>query len=135
MLNNSGTIGAIGSGTAVGLSDYGVLNNLAGGVVSGGAYAVAGAGPGGIYNGKVFNAGTINGDVNFVAGAGSGYTSGNTFVAVAGGILNGNLTLGNGDTLVTDLVASGSGQFAGVNGTVTTPAACCATACPPTQAP
>lgn len=119
VLSNSGTISATGSGTAVGLSNYGVLNNLAGGIVSGGAYAVAGSGPGGIYNGTVFNAGTINGDVDFVAGTSGGYTSRNTFVALAGGVLNGNLTLGNGDTLVTDLVASGPGPFAGINGTVT----------------
>ena len=73
------------------------------------------------YNARVFNAGTINGDVTFVSPRDDGYYSNtNIYVALTGGVLNGNLTLGKGDTLVTDLVNTGSGQFAGINGTVTT---------------
>lgn len=122
VLNNSGTISASGSGTAVGLSSYGVLNNLAGGVISGGAYAITGEDPYGstsVYNGMILNAGTINGDVTFVSPRSSG-TNSNIYVALPGGILNGNLTLGTGDTLVMDLINAGSGSFAGINGTVFT---------------
>lgn len=123
-LNNSGTIRGTGTGTGIGLSNYAVVNNLAGGVISGGGtYAIIGRDPYGstnLYNGSVFNAGTINGDVSFVAASNSSYSSSNMFVALTGGVLNGNLTLGRGDTLVADLVNTGPGQFAGINGTVTT---------------
>lgn len=124
VLNNSGTISTSDTGTAVGLGNYGVLNNLAGGVIEGGAWAITGKDPYGstsTYNAKVFNAGTINGDVTFVSPRDSSYYSNsNTYVALTGGVLDGNLTLGKGDTLVTDLVNTGPGQFAGINGTVTT---------------
>lgn len=124
VLNNSGTIAATGAGTAVGLSYYGVLNNLAGGVINGGAYAVTGKDPYGsttVDAGGVFNAGTINGDVTFLPTNGTVpyYSTSNTYVALPGGVLNGNLTLGRGDTLVTDLVNTGPGSFAGITGTVT----------------
>ncbi|MCP8890978.1 autotransporter outer membrane beta-barrel domain-containing protein [Sphingomonas faeni] len=123
VLTNSGTIAGLGSGTAVGLSNYGVLNNLAGGTISGGANAISGRDPYGstsVYNGAVFNAGTIDGDVTFVSPRDTGYGSGNAnrFVALTGGVLNGNLTLGKGDTLVVDLVNPGQTAFAGINGTV-----------------
>ncbi|QDC37741.1 beta strand repeat-containing protein [Sphingobium fuliginis] len=124
VLNNSGTISTSGTGTAVGLGNYGVINNLAGGVIEGGAWAITGKDPYGstsTYNAKVFNAGTINGDVTFVSPRDSSYYSNsNTYVALTGGVLNGNLTLGKGDTLVTDLVNTGPGQFAGISGAVTT---------------
>jgi hypothetical protein len=124
VLNNSGTISTTDTGTAVGLDYYGVLNNLAGGVIEGGAWAITGSnayGSTNTYNAAVFNAGTINGDVTFVSPRDSSYYSNNnTYVALTGGVLNGNLTLGKGDTLVTDLVNTGTGQFAGINGTVTT---------------
>ncbi|EJL31523.1 autotransporter domain-containing protein, partial [Novosphingobium sp. AP12] len=124
VLNNSGIISTSATGTAVGLSNYGVLNNLAGGVIEGGAWAITGKDPYGstsTYNARVFNAGTINGDVTFVSPRDDGYYSNtNFYVALTSGVLNGNLTLGKGDTLVTDLVNTGSGQFAGINGTVTT---------------
>lgn len=122
VLTNSGTIAGLVSGTAVGLSNYGVLNNLAGGTISGGAYAISGHDPYGstsVYNGAVFNAGTINGDVTFVSSRDAGYNNANRFVAVTGGVLNGNLTLGTGDTLVVDLINLGQTVFAGINGTVT----------------
>jgi hypothetical protein len=124
VLNNSGTISTSATGTAVGLDGYGVLNNLAGGVIEGGAWAITGKDPYGstsTYNAAVFNAGTINGDVTFVSPRDSSYYSNNnTYVALTGGVLNGNLTLGKNDTLVTDLVNTGTSQFAGINGTVTT---------------
>lgn len=124
VLNNSGTISTSATGTAVGLGGYGVLNNLASGVIEGGAWAITGKDPYGsisTYNARVFNAGTINGDVTFVSARDNGYyTNTNIYVALTGGVLNGNLTLGKGDTLVTDLVNTGTGQFAGINGTVTT---------------
>lgn len=125
VLNNSGTIAATtGTGTAVGLDGYGKLNNLAGGVIEGGAGAVTGYDPAGgtrTYNAAVYNAGTINGDITFVSPNDyAGYSNQNTYVALAGGVLNGDLTLGYGDTLVTDLVNTGSGQFAGIEGQVTT---------------
>ena len=123
VLTNSGTISTSEYGTAVGLGNYGVLNNLAGGVIKGGAWAITGHDPYGstsTYNAYVFNAGTINGDVTFVSPRDSSYYSNhNTYVALTGGVLNGNLTLGKGDTLVTDLVNTGTSQFAGINGTVT----------------
>jgi Uncharacterized protein with a C-terminal OMP (outer membrane protein) domain len=123
VLDNSGTISTSATGTAVGLDGYGVLNNLAGGVIEGGAWAITGKDPYGsisTYNAAVFNAGTINGDVTFVSPRDGGYYNNNTYVALTGGALNGNLTLGKGDTLVTDLVNTGTGQFAGINGTVIT---------------
>jgi hypothetical protein len=116
-LTNTGTIRS--AGTAVYLGSYGVLNNLAGGVITGGTEAIGG----GLYPGfnrVVQNAGTINGDVN-LAGNGSSYpySNNNRYFALAGGVLNGNLTLGYGDYLVTELVNTGTGSFAGINGTVT----------------
>ncbi len=122
VLTNSGTIAGLGSGTAVGLSNYGVLNNLAGGTISGGAYAISGRDPYGstsVYNGAVFNAGTINGDVTFVSSRDAGYNNANRFVALTGGVLNGNLALGTGDTLVVDLINPSQTVYAGINGTVT----------------
>lgn len=125
VLSNSGTIAATtNTGTAVGLQNYGILNNLTGGVIQGGAFAITGNDPYGstsTYNAAVYNAGTINGDVTFVSPRDyAGYSNHNSFVALAGGVLNGNLTLGYGDTLVTDIVNTGSEQFAGIEGTVTT---------------
>lgn len=112
-LTNSGTIVAtLGNGTAVALDAYGTLINLAGGVVGNGGTAVTAS----IFNSAVYNAGTINGAVrlsNF-----SSY-SGQRYVSLPGGVLNGNLSLGAGDLFVTDIVNPGPGPFAGVNGTVT----------------
>ena len=122
-LNNSGTISASGSGTAVGLHNYAVLNNLAGGIISSqGQYAISGRdyyGYNSIYNAKVVNAGTIKGDVTFVSAQYPNYNQHNAYIALPGGILDGNLELGYGDTLVTELANDGPGQFAGINGVVT----------------
>jgi hypothetical protein len=112
-LVNTGTIQ--GGTTGVLISSYGTLDNRAGGVVTGGTVGVAGGG----FNNQVINAGTINGNVNLSNGATTyQYINANTYYAVTGGVLNGNLTLGQGDTLVTDLVNPGTSTFAGINGTV-----------------
>lgn len=116
-LTNTGTIRS--AGTAVYLESHAVLKNLAGGVITGGTEAIGGARyPGN--NRVVQNAGTINGDVH-LAGSESTYpySNDNRYFALAGGVLNGNLTLGYGDYLVTELVNTGTGSFAGINGTVT----------------
>jgi hypothetical protein len=109
---NTGTISSPGVGIA--LQYYGTVQNQPGGVISGGAMAIGslGGAPGGS---SVVNAGTIRGNVNL---ANAGFST-NSYVALPGGVLDGNLTLGNGDTLVTQLANSGPGQFAGVLGTVT----------------
>lgn len=112
ILVNTGTIQS--SGTAFQTSSYSTLDNRAGGVVTGGLAAVGSIGYG--FNNRIINAGTINGNVNL---AGSSPNSNNVYYAVTGGVLNGNLTLGQGDTLITDLVNTGSGAFAGINGSVT----------------
>lgn len=120
--NNSGTIRASGDGTAIGLNNYAVLTNLAGGTISGGgSYAITGRdsyGSNDVYNATVINAGTINGDVSFLSSRYPDSEHHNIYVAQSGGILNGDLELGYGDTLVTDLVNDSSGQFAGINGVV-----------------
>ena len=110
-LTNTGTIGS--SGTGVVVQGYGYLVNAAGGIVNGGT---GGAVTVGAFNAGVANAGTINGDVTF-----NGFGSGNNlaYIALTGGMLNGNLKLGDGATLVTDLANPGPGQFAGISGTVT----------------
>jgi hypothetical protein len=113
---NSGTISSAGTGAQI--SPYGFLINAAGGVVSGGTGAAVTAYG---FNAGVANAGVINGDVVF-----SGIDSpGNdlVYLALPGGMLNGNLVLGGGATLVTDLVNTGPGVFAGISGTVTAGAA------------
>ncbi|RZF60953.1 hypothetical protein EWE75_20360 [Sphingomonas populi] len=103
---NTGTINSTGVG--VNVQPYGYLINGATGVVNGGS---GGAVSVGSFNAGVANAGMINGNVTF-------FGSGN-YIALSGGTLNGNLVLGGGATLVTDLVNTGSGQFAGITGTVT----------------
>ena len=112
ILVNTGTITSAGYGIA--LQAYGTVENQAGGIITGGTMAIGAItfAPG---ISSVSNAGTINGNVN-LANAGFGT---NSYTALAGGVLNGNLTLGVGDTLITDLANSGGGAFGGVNGTVT----------------
>jgi hypothetical protein len=113
-LVNTGTIGSSGRGVA--LQYYGMLDNRAGGIVNGGVGTLQASDF--LYNARVINAGTINGDVNF-GNVSFGYGSSNIFVAASGGIVNGNLYLGSGnDLFVTSLTNNGSGQFAGVTGTV-----------------
>lgn len=110
-LVNTGVITS--SGTGVVIDSYGILDNRAGGRVRGGiapqSANVA------VFNAAIVNAGTIDGDVTLRGGASF---NGNRFFALAGGVLNGNLTLGQGDTLITELVNTGTGAFAGINGTV-----------------
>ncbi|WP_240499926.1 autotransporter outer membrane beta-barrel domain-containing protein [Sphingomonas montana] len=109
-LTNTGTISSAGTGVSV--QPYGYLINGARGVVNGGS---GGAVSVSAFNAGVANAGTINGDVNFY---GAGSNNGLAYIALTGGVLNGNLLLG-GATLVTDLVNTGPGQFAGITGAVT----------------
>jgi hypothetical protein len=80
-------------------------------VISGGSAAITGTGS---FGSTVINAGTINGNVSMSNGS----SSSNVYVAATGGVLNGNLVLGVGDTLVTDFVNTGPGSFAGITGTV-----------------
>jgi hypothetical protein len=110
-LTNTGTISSAGVGVAV--QPYGYLINAAGGVVSGGS---GGAVTVSSFNAGVANGGTINGNVAF---DGFGNSNSLTYIALTGGTLNGNLALGESATLVTDLVNTGPGQFAGITGTVT----------------
>jgi hypothetical protein len=115
---NTGTIAS--SGLGVRLDPYGVLENRAGAVISGGAGAIGPAAGSfaSIFNAAVVNAGTINGNVSLASGS-SGFFTNNRFFAERGGVLNGNLALGTGDYLVTELVKTGPGGFAGITGTVT----------------
>ncbi|WHO38868.1 autotransporter outer membrane beta-barrel domain-containing protein [Sphingobium sp. AP49] len=121
-LNNSGTIRASGGGTAIGLNNYAVLTNLAGGTISSdGPYAITGRdyyGSNNVDNATVINAGMIDGDVSFPSSRYPDSEHHNSYVSLPGGMLNGDLELGYGDTLVTELINDGPGQFAGINGTV-----------------
>jgi hypothetical protein len=111
---NTGTISS--AGTGVQLGSYATLDNRAGGVVTGNnGIAISGNNN---FNVTVINAGTINGNVNLANTYGFAIGSGNYYVAAAGGVLNGNLTLGLGDTLVADISSAGTGKFAGITGTV-----------------
>lgn len=111
-LTNTGTISSAGTGVAV--QPYGYLINAVGGVVNGGS---GGAVTVSSFNAGIANAGTINGDVTFNGGGGS--NSNLSYFALTGGVLNGNLALGGGATLITDIVNTGPGRFAGITGTVT----------------
>jgi hypothetical protein len=114
-LINSGTITATNVGApAVKLEFYGGISNAAGGVIGSGGLAITGN----AYGTSVTNAGTINGTVS-LAYNNLGGSQGERYISQPGGVLNGNLILGSGGVLVTDLANSGPGQFAGINGTVT----------------
>ncbi len=114
-LVNTGTIAS--AATGVHIDSYGSLDNRAGGVITGGLAGVTGS-FNSVSNATIVNAGTINGNVRLVGGTGSTY-NGNRYFALAGGVLNGNLTLGNGDTLIAEFANGGSSGFAGITGTVT----------------
>ncbi|MES3106710.1 autotransporter outer membrane beta-barrel domain-containing protein [Sphingomonas aurantiaca] len=114
-LVNTGTITS--AETGVQISYYGVLDNRTGGVVTGGLAGIAGTSDS-LFNATIANAGTINGNVRLIGNSGSSY-SGNRYFALAGGVLNGSLTLGNGDTLISEFANDGAGAFAGITGTVT----------------
>jgi len=116
-LTNTGTI--TGTGSGIMLWSYGEIVNQAGGVITGGTNAIGqGGGFSSAFNARIANAGTINGDVTF-GRSGFGSSNGNIYQALPGGVLNGNLLLNNGDTFVTELTGSGSGRYAGINGSVT----------------
>ena len=115
-LVNTGTITS--PDTGVSLDYYGTLANRAGGIVTGGRFAISA--PTTLFGATVANAGTINGDVRLPGSGIAGDTyNGNRYFALPGGVLNGNLTLANGTTLITDIVNTGPGAFAGITGTVT----------------
>ena len=116
-VTNSGGISSAGTGVLLGQNTK--LENRAGGTVSGTTLAVgrdpslAASTP---TSATIRNAGTINGNVN-LAGSATVPTR-NTFVALAGGAVNGNLNLGTGgDTLVVEYGAPG--PLAGVTGSIT----------------
>lgn len=119
LLANTGAIQGVQTGIV--LAGSATLDNQAGGVVSG-PTAISGV-FGGVYtsNNVVTNAGTINGNVVFADPTDTVTTTStrNRYFALPGGVLNGNLTLGRGDVLITDFVNTGTGAFAGINGQVT----------------
>ncbi|WP_235530442.1 autotransporter outer membrane beta-barrel domain-containing protein [Sphingomonas sp. Leaf62] len=102
---------------AVDLGYYGILTNGTGGRIVGDIRPqTSGVN---LFNATVANAGTIDGNVSFGGrGTDSSY-GGNRYFALPGGVLNGNLTLGRNETLVTYPGDAGSSGFAGINGTVT----------------
>lgn len=110
-LTNSGTIN--GGEVGVAVQPYGYLINAAGGIVNGGTVGAVTVGP---FNSGIANAGTINGNVAFDAFGSS--INRPVYFALPGGMLNGDLALYEA-TLVTDLINTGPGQFAGIAGTVT----------------
>lgn len=116
-LTNTGTITA--TGTGVFIDSYGNLTNAAGGIVTGGTRAIAPNGNFSVSNARIANAGTINGDVSFGSSSyDSYYGNNNAYYALAGGVLNGNLTLSKGDMLVAEMAGSSGDRFAGITGTV-----------------
>ena len=116
-LTNTGTITA--TGTGVFISYYGQLTNAAGGVITGGTRGIGTNNNSTIFNARIANAGTINGDVTFgTSSFDSYYGNDNAYYALAGGVLNGNLTLSKGDLLVAEIEGSSANRFAGITGTV-----------------
>ncbi|MDR7156904.1 hypothetical protein J2W40_003750 [Sphingobium xenophagum] len=113
-LKNSGTISSPQIAVAM---TGGALMNEVGGVISGGNLAI---GPRdssySVHASTIANAGTINGTVNIASSSIYGY--GNSYIALQGGILNGDLILGSSDTLAVSLSMSSSAGFDGFNGTV-----------------
>ena len=112
-LTNSGTISSPGIAVALDWT-YTTLVDTAQGIVDGNVasawypYAVGA---------KVDNSGSIRGNVDF--GTTFFLDSNNMFIARPGSVVSGNLVLGSGgDTFVTTIVNTGSGQFAGVLGQV-----------------
>lgn len=120
-LTNYGTIRASG-GPAVLTGGFGseVLTNAAGGIISADTGPAIGIATAWATSVRVINAGTINGDVILSNPQSGSYPTNNVFVAAAGGVLNGNLNLGNGgDTFVTTLPNDMQHDYAGVSGVVT----------------
>lgn len=115
-LINTGTISAP-NGIGVDPGMYGIVDNRAGGVITG-ARSVAFRSYGGGQN-RVLNAGTLNGDVYLKSVQDYADQYSNGVYSDKGGTLNGSLTFGIGwDTVVTDLSRYQDGHFTGVTGTV-----------------
>lgn len=112
-LINTGTIASTGTGVLV--DYYGILDNRAGGTVNGGVSGKSTS----LFNATVANAGTINGNVRLTGSTSNGSYNANRYFALAGGVLNGNLTLGASDMLIAELAGSAAGRIAGITGTVT----------------
>ncbi|MEJ8629613.1 hypothetical protein P0F65_06645, partial [Sphingomonas sp. I4] len=84
-----------------------------------GTRAIAPNGNFSVFNARIANAGTINGDVSFGSSSSSSYYgNNNAYYALAGGVLNGNLTLTSGDLLVAEATGTSGNRFAGITGTV-----------------
>jgi len=115
-IDNSGMIA--GEDNGVVLNPYGGLYNRSTGVITGGNRGIGPGIYGYTFNAKVFNAGTINGNVD-LGTCPSFYGSNNVFAALPGGTLNGDLHLGSGnDTLLVSINNTGLGEFAGITGSV-----------------
>ena len=112
-LTNSGVVR--GNQAGVLLDFYGRVNNRAGGVIDGAVTAQTGNSF--AFQNIVANAGTINGNV-ILGDARNTNTNSNSYFALAGGVLNGNLSLGQGDTLIAELAGTANGRFAGITGAV-----------------
>ncbi|MEP9402163.1 autotransporter outer membrane beta-barrel domain-containing protein [Sphingomonas sp. VNH70] len=122
-LRNSGTISS--GDTGVRMRSGATLINAAGGVVSGLSAGIVGFGSSSFYDANVnsatvANAGTINGDVQ-LARLTDREVRRNRYFAERGGVLNGNLFLGRGGTLVVEFANSGPGTYAGITGSVNAP--------------
>ena len=115
---NTGTI--TGSQTGMFLTGPATFENRAGGIVSGGTAIIARDSSEGFFtsNATILNAGTIAGNVVLGNNQSQFYNNNNRFIALPGGVLNGDLILGQDDTLVTELVNTGGGAFAGITGNV-----------------
>lgn len=115
-LVNTGTITSPATGVVLGSGGF--LDNRAGGRVDGGI-ALRPSSFISISDAGIANAGTINGNVRLAGSTTTTSFGNNSYYALSGGVLNGNLTLGNRDLLVTELANGGTGAFAGITGTVT----------------
>lgn len=114
-IDNSGTISS--SNVGVRLDPYGGLINREGGLIEGGSAAVTVGPLGYLFNARVYNEGTIRGDIDLHSSL--SWASNNIVIAGSGNTIEGNVYLGSGgDLFVTDLNNKGSGTFAGVTGTV-----------------
>ncbi|UUL83808.1 autotransporter domain-containing protein [Sphingomonas qomolangmaensis] len=112
---NTGIVtgGATGSGVGIDITYYGIVDNQAGGTISGATGISARTG----YNGTVLNAGTINGGVDFESR--SSYDQSPDIFVDNGGVVNGAIRFGGGnDLLVTDLVQPTARVLGGATGGV-----------------
>jgi fibronectin-binding autotransporter adhesin len=116
-LVNSGVIASDTVGVEI--MSRAVLLNQADGSISGATKAISFI-PNyyGNDNIRILNAGRIVGNVDLGIAA-NGYSSGNVFAALDGGVVNGDIHLGSGfDIFATSLVNDGPGEFAGLTGTI-----------------